>query len=80
MRAGQLAFAFDSPSEITVVQPRECWMEECRCSGRGGSEHEEWFWIRWYLKHLYRGADAKYLANVRHWVYTARHGWGGTFN
>jgi hypothetical protein len=55
-------------------------MEECRCSGRGGSEHEEWFWIRWYLKHLYRGADAKYLANVRHWVYTARHGWGGTFN
>jgi len=68
--AVQFAFAFEPPPGITTVHPRECWMEECRCQNRPGSlEHQMWFWIRWYVKHLLtHQSDAKYLATVREWI------------
>lgn len=73
----QLSLPFDPPAP--PVEARSCWMDECPCSGRGGPEHEECFWIRWYMKHLHHGSGEKYLANVRNWIHAARHGWGGTF-
>lgn len=66
--SAQLSLPFDPPTPPAITRP--CWMEECPCQNAIFSrEHEMWFNIRWYVKHLLvHKSSPKYLRQVREWI------------